>query len=401
MAKFQPWLKMWVEWVDDPKMLSLSLAEQGAWWRLCTLAKKCTADGFLVKGRGAPLSLDEVADAIRIKTKADRRVFDSMVEKMTDQGSLHWRSNALVVTHFAERQAKTTSETPEAVRDRVRRYRERQALTENPLQELGEEIRAELIKLPQSVDRLADHEAIKNKLAQIGEAKGLIPQSEFNTEEGRLDLIWRDPKGNILAAFEIDYLTPKDKSLKKLETLGCPFPFVILRGYRHPSYLLKNIMLIGQERESSKEKEDLERDTEAEADVTSLHSVTCNAKSVTFEPTIAEIAKLHEHHFGIITPVLSEKFKDFVENYRGPVEWIKEAFAEAVKYKNRRWQYVEAILYSWQEKGGPHANRREPGGERDRPGAGQRDPLASYREQGWEVVGEDEPEASEAGNQDR
>ncbi|MBA7547948.1 hypothetical protein ES705_40389 [subsurface metagenome] len=86
MAKFQPWLKMWVEWVDDPKMLSLSLAEQGAWWRLCTLTKKCAADGFLAKGNGAPLSLDEIASALRITAKADRKVFDSMVEKMIALG---------------------------------------------------------------------------------------------------------------------------------------------------------------------------------------------------------------------------------------------------------------------------------------------------------------------------
>jgi len=384
MAKFQPWLKMWVEWVDDPKMLSLSLAEQGAWWRLCTLAKKCAADGFLVKGRGAPLSLEEIADAIRITAKADRKVFDSMTEKMIDLGSLHWNSKALVVTHFAERQAKTASETHEAVAERVRRFRERKAVTEKALQELGEEIRVELIKLPQSVDRLADHEVIKNKLAQIGEAKGLIPKSEFITEEGRLDLIWQDPKGNILAAFEIDYLSPKDKSLKKLEALECPFPFVILRGYRHPSHLLKNIMLVSlhKERESSKEKEPLptkDIDTEAEAEVTSLHSVT-------FEPALAEISKLHEQYFGIITPNLSEKFKDFVENYRGPVEWIKLAFAEAVKYKSRRWQYVETILYSWQEKGGPHADREERGaGERAGAPADRRDPLAVTKQRGWKV----------------
>ncbi|GAH63343.1 unnamed protein product, partial [marine sediment metagenome] len=58
MAKWKPWLKMWVEWIDDPKMLSLSLAQQGAWWRLLALAQKCMADGLLVKGNGAPLSLD-------------------------------------------------------------------------------------------------------------------------------------------------------------------------------------------------------------------------------------------------------------------------------------------------------------------------------------------------------
>ena len=137
MAKYKPWLKMWVEWVDDVKMLALTLAEQGAWWRLCALAQKCVADGALVKGNGSPLSLDEITDAIRIKTKADRKVFDSMVQKMSEQGSLHWNSNTLVITHFADRQAKTASETPEAVRDRVRRYREKH-VTENPLPPLQE-----------------------------------------------------------------------------------------------------------------------------------------------------------------------------------------------------------------------------------------------------------------------
>ncbi len=289
MAKFQPWLKMWVEWVDDPKMLSLSLAEQGAWWRLCTLAKKCAADGFLVKGRGAPLSLDQIADAIRIRTKVDRGVFMSMVTKMTDLGSLHWSSDlALVITNFAARQARTTSETPEAVRDRVRRHRERQAVKEKPLQE----------HLPSS---------------------------------------------------------PPDPPITK--------------------------------------------DIDTEAEVTSLHSVTCNEKSVTFEPALAKIATLHEQFFGLITPVLSEKFKDFVENYRGPVDWIDLAFAEAVKYKNRRWQYVEAILNNWQEKGGPHADR-ERGDEGERPGADQRDIIAEARAGGWEVLGDDEPETAEAGNQD-
>jgi len=295
MAKFQPWLKMWVEWIDDPKMLSLSLAEQGAWWKLVTLAKKCGAEGFLVKGR-VPLSLDEIFDAMRIKTKANQTVVNSMIKKMTAYGSLHWNASALVVTHFAERQAQAASKTPEGIRDRVRRHRERMAPKENPLQE----------PLPSSP----------------------------------------------------------------------PYPPI------------------------TKDIEREERRGECNT-VTSLHG---NDKSVTFEPALAEISKLHEEYFGIITPNLSEKFKDFVENYRGPVEWIKGAFDEAVKYKNRRWQYVEAILYSWQDKGGPHADRREPGGEGDRLRVGQRDtlesrgdPLASYRKQGWEVVGEDEP-AAEAGN---
>jgi len=126
LAKPKPWLKMWVEWIDDLKMINLSLAEQGAWWRLLTLAQKCAADGYLIMRNESPLSLDEIANNLRIRAKADRKVFNSMIEKMIDLNSLHWDSGALVVTHFAERQAKTSSETPEAVRDRVRLWRERQ-----------------------------------------------------------------------------------------------------------------------------------------------------------------------------------------------------------------------------------------------------------------------------------
>lgn len=255
MAKFQPWLKMWVEWIDDPKMLSLTLAEQGAWWKLVTLAKKCATDGFLVKGRGAPLSLDQIVDAIRIKTKADRKVFDSMVEKMTDQGSLHWNDDTLVITNFKVRQAKTTSETPEAVRERVRLHRQRKAgVTE----------------------------------------KSLHPLTTPTTV--------------------------KDKDI----------------------------------------------DTETEIEVTSLHSVTRNAKTVTPEAVLAEIANLHEENFGIITPILAEKFKDFAENYRGPIEWIKESFAEALTQNVRRWAYVEKILDTWQSEGRKtHGERKQRKDTRD------------------------------------
>ncbi|MBA7606559.1 hypothetical protein ES703_13709 [subsurface metagenome] len=250
MAKFQPWLKMWVEWIDDPKMLSLSLAEQGVWWRLLTLAKKCMADGFLVKGNGAPLSLNEIASTLRILTRPDRKVFDSMIKKMTDQGSLEWNSNALVITHFAERQAKTSSETPEAIRERVRLHRERQRqpVTENPL-------------LPLTTPT-----------------------------------------------------TIKDTDI----------------------------------------------DTEAE--------VECNGKKlVTPEAILAEISNFHEQNFGIITPILAEKFKDFVENYRGPVGWIKDAFAEAVTNNVRKWAYVEAILERWQTEGFKAPKKRAPPSAR-RPG---------------------------------
>jgi len=45
---------------------------------------------------------------------------------------LHWKDDILVVTNLKKRQEIASSETPEAVRERVRRYRERHAVTEKP-----------------------------------------------------------------------------------------------------------------------------------------------------------------------------------------------------------------------------------------------------------------------------
>jgi len=285
VARFKPWLKMWVEWIDDLKMLDLTLAEQGAWWRLCSLAQKCAADGALVKDNGAPLSLDEIASALRIKTKANRKVFDAMIQKMTDQDSLHWNSNTLVITHFAERQARTASGAPEAVRDRVRRFRERKAeVTSNPLH-------------------------------------------------------------------------------------------------------------IAKERESTKEK-DIKKDIEAEAEV-ECNALQRTVTSVTPKAILAEISQLYERNFGILTPILAEKFKDFAENYRGPLVWIKDAFAEAATNNVRKWAYVEKILETWQAEGRKPYGKRDQQGkeERGQNGTHPRDNSQSGRFGGFRAIesGPDEP----------
>lgn len=242
VKKIKPWLKMWTEWIHDAKMLGLTLAETGAWWKLVTLAQECGADGRLVKGDGSPLTIHEIANCVHITAEKDMKVLKSMVEKMEAHGSLAWNSNVLTVIHFAERQALSPSATREAVRERVRLHRQR-AVTDYPL------------------------------------------------------------------------------------------------------------------------------------------------PSVTNELALAKISTLHEEHFGLITPVLSEKFKDFAGQYRGPIEWIDQAFDEAIKYNSRRWQYVETILYAWQDKGGPHAARKP-----TPTGVDRVDPIEGARKAGWEVLGGDDDE---------
>ncbi|GAI88147.1 unnamed protein product [marine sediment metagenome] len=120
-----PWMKMWIEALDDTKLTRMSLAERGAWWGILKLAHKCEAEGKLVSG-GVGLDMDEIADALHIKTPADRQSLESMVDKMKERGSLIWNKNhTLTIVHYEERQKIPPSARPEAVAERVRLHRER------------------------------------------------------------------------------------------------------------------------------------------------------------------------------------------------------------------------------------------------------------------------------------
>ncbi len=129
MARDKPWLKMWVEWLGDVKMDRLSLAEQGCWWRLLSLAHECghldgtgKPDGALIVA-GTPLTLVEIMKTLKITDDDDKESFNRMLEKMKNAGSLHWNSDTLYVTHYEERQRAIT-DTKEERRRRQHERRE-------------------------------------------------------------------------------------------------------------------------------------------------------------------------------------------------------------------------------------------------------------------------------------
>ncbi len=121
-----PWIKMWLEALDDPKLTRLTLAERGAWWGVLKLAGKCDAGGKITSG-GQGLDIDEIGEALHIKTGEDRQSLESMIAKMEKRGSLIWNENhVLTVVHWEERQRIPPSARPEAIAERVRLHRERQ-----------------------------------------------------------------------------------------------------------------------------------------------------------------------------------------------------------------------------------------------------------------------------------
>ncbi|HSQ39719.1 MAG TPA: DnaD domain protein, partial [Anaerolineales bacterium] len=68
------------------------------------------------------------------------------------------------------------------------------------------------------------------------------------------------------------------------------------------------------------------------------------------------IYALYEQNIGPLTPILSETLQDAEKSY--PADWIEDAIKIAVTRNVRNWQYVEAILRSWKEKGRDGTDRK-------------------------------------------
>jgi DNA replication protein len=68
------------------------------------------------------------------------------------------------------------------------------------------------------------------------------------------------------------------------------------------------------------------------------------------------IFTLYEKNIGPLTPILAQTLEDAEKEY--PAEWLEEAVKIAVKKNVRNWQYIEAILRSWKEKGRSDKDQR-------------------------------------------
>lgn len=75
------------------------------------------------------MDIDEIVDALHIKTTQDHRVLESMIEKMESRGSLERNGDTLKIVDFEEKQRIPPSLRPSNVAERVRHHRERRRET--------------------------------------------------------------------------------------------------------------------------------------------------------------------------------------------------------------------------------------------------------------------------------
>lgn len=71
--------------------------------------------------------------------------------------------------------------------------------------------------------------------------------------------------------------------------------------------------------------------------------------SPTLDLELPNIFQLYEQNIGPLTPLIADTLRDAEKNY--PENWIHHAMEIAVQNNVRKWNYIEAILRSWQDGG--------------------------------------------------
>ena len=152
-------------------------------------------------------------------------------------------------------------------------------------------------------------------------------------------------------------VVPKIQDLAELKVV-LYVSYLILRKQEHP-YLVTYRELLSHEPIATMGEETLRQALNSAVEHGTLLYSTLNINGVledTYsltedrsQPSAINIFTLYEQNIGIITPMIAEELKEAEKIY--PLQWIEEAFKEAVTLNKRSWKYIARILERWASEG--------------------------------------------------
>ena len=116
-----PWIKMFVDALDDPRLLRLTEVCRWRWVQLELMAGECDAEGLLITA-GGPMSMDDIARRLRVKPF----IFAKQMRSLETVGLVRHTAAGWQVVGFSERQGRKHSEKREqwrAAQDKARKDR--------------------------------------------------------------------------------------------------------------------------------------------------------------------------------------------------------------------------------------------------------------------------------------
>lgn len=103
-----PWVKLYIDMLDDTKLLRLSEACRWRFVQLVLMAGECDADGLLTTTTG-PMSMDDIARRLRVRSNR----LEEQMASLINVGLVEYTGAGYKVVKFAERQGRKQSEKRE------------------------------------------------------------------------------------------------------------------------------------------------------------------------------------------------------------------------------------------------------------------------------------------------
>ena len=114
------WVKLYTEIIEDPDQGSLTLAERGVWSLFLALCGRLDDRDDSGNETGRLDTTERIAWYLR----CDAAEIESASAAFVERGMVEAREGVLYLPHYAARQQRKPSAQPQAIRERVRRYRE-------------------------------------------------------------------------------------------------------------------------------------------------------------------------------------------------------------------------------------------------------------------------------------
>ena len=125
-----PWIKLYTEMLDDPKIGRLADAIKWRFVSLVLLAGECDQDGAFITGQHM-MSIDDIAWRLRITSEQ----CETELEALLQCGVLELDGDVYYLPKFSDRQGRPQSEKREKWRERKQRQRESQETKEDVTRE--------------------------------------------------------------------------------------------------------------------------------------------------------------------------------------------------------------------------------------------------------------------------
>lgn len=117
-----PWVKLWTDFPDDPKLAKCSEGAQLLFVKLLALAGQCDAEGYLVNG-DSPLTRWDIAWRLRM----DMERAGALVDELIGMELVEDDEGYLLIPNFSKRQGRSQMQKREQWNDRQQRRRGKNA----------------------------------------------------------------------------------------------------------------------------------------------------------------------------------------------------------------------------------------------------------------------------------